>query len=195
MKSLVLECGNCKAGLSLPLQDASAFAACPACGAEIRAEVFPALLTGVAPGKSAEKIVVDDESSCFYHPAKKAVVPCDSCGRFLCSLCDVEFHGRRLCPACIESGADKGGILELRNQYYRYDSIALALAITPLLIFYLTVLTAPITIYLALRYWKTPLSVLPRGKWRMGLALVIACLELAGWAAAVFILLGDFHHP
>ena len=44
----------------------------------------------------ADALLSEGESSCFYHPNKRAVVPCDQCGRFLCTLCRVDFGQRVL---------------------------------------------------------------------------------------------------
>jgi hypothetical protein len=61
-----------------------------------------------------------------------------------------------------------------------FDSVALALAALPaLLAFYPTIVTAPIVVYLAARHWKSPSSIVPRGKWRFVVALIIVFLELA----------------
>ena len=68
-----------------------------------------------------------DQASCFYHPNKKASVPCDNCGRFLCALCDVDFGGRRLCPACIEAGSGTESETTLDTRRILYDKLALFL--------------------------------------------------------------------
>jgi len=54
---------------------------------DIRVEVFPAFFCGGAGGRlSGYAGHADTEAACFYHPQKKAVIPCDSCGRFLCAF-------------------------------------------------------------------------------------------------------------
>lgn len=189
MRRFQLQCGNCQARLLLPLTAASARKTCPRCGAELRVEVFPAWLNSPGPGSRGESLVVPDESSCFFHPGKKAAVPCDNCGRFLCALCDIEFEGRHLCAVCLEQAEQKGKPGQWRKDTTYYDQIALSLAITPLLIFYFTVLTAPIAIYLALRHWNTPMSVLPRSKGRLVAAILFAGGEIAGWLVLAAFLL------
>jgi hypothetical protein len=147
----------------------------------VLAEAFPALLAPPAVGRAGEALVVEGESSCFYHPAKRAMAACESCGRFLCALCDVDLNGRHLCPACLETGKRKGKLGQLENRRMRYDSLALTLSLAPLLIFYFTILTAPGTIYVVLRYWNAPSSLVSRGRWRMVVALIIALAEIVGW--------------
>ena len=92
----------------------------------------------------------------FYHPEKKAVLTCNYCGRFLCALCDVDFAGQHLCPPCIESGKKKKKIKNLENHRVLYDDVALAVAVLPLMLCYFVVLTAPISLFIAFRYWNAP---------------------------------------
>jgi hypothetical protein len=172
------------------------FAPCPACGVPLLAEVFPALFRPVGAGQSAERLIVDDESSCFYHPQKKAVLPCDGCGRFLCALCDCPLHGQHYCPACLEAGRTKGKIKNLENERTLYDNIALSLVILPIALiitYYFTLIMAPMAIYVAIRYWKAPGSIVRRTKVRFMLAVLIALLEIGGWST-YFVFVFSGHH-
>ena len=124
----------------------------------------------------------DEDASCFYHPRKKAVVPCAQCGRFLCALCDLELDGRHLCPGCVSAARAAGGRAALQNGLLLgnrtlHDKLALAVAALPLIpVFWLfTVLTAPTALVLAIRYWNEPRqSPLPRGRWRLVAAALLA---------------------
>src|SRR5580658_9311534 len=136
MNSALIQCPACRAWLMGGPFNQPELAPCPACAVPLQTEVFPALFRKIGPGQAGEAIMIEGESSCFYHPQKKAVVPCDSCGRFLCALCDCQLHGQNLCATCLESGKTKGKIKSLNNERTLYDSIALSLAILPLLIFY-----------------------------------------------------------
>lgn len=168
------------------------FAPCPACGVPLQVEVFPAFFRKISAGQGGEAIMVEGESNCFYHPQKKAVRPCDGCGRFLCALCDCALDDGHFCPACLETGKTKGRIKSLDNQRTLYDSIALSLAVLPILIFYFTIITAPMALFVAIRYWKTPQSILRRTRIRAIAAIVIALLQIGGWAA-LFIVLATHH--
>jgi hypothetical protein len=64
-----------------------------------------------------------------------------------------------------------------------YDSMALSLSVLPMLIFPFTIITAPIAIYIAIRYWKRPGSILPRTRFRFVLAILIALAQIVGWVA------------
>ena len=190
--SLLIQCPKCRAWLLEGIFNQPEFSPCPACGTPLQIEVFPAIFRKTGSGQSGEMILVEGESSCFYHPQKKAVRPCDGCGRFLCALCDCELHGQHFCPACLETGRTKGKIKSLDNQRTLYDNIALALAIYPMLIFYFTLITAPMALFVAIRYWKSPQSILHRTKVRYIAAAVIALLQIGGWMA-LFIILATRH--
>ena len=181
--SPLIQCPKCRAWLLIGFFNQSDMVPCQSCGTPLQVEVFPALFRKILPGQSAQAVLVEGESSCFFHPQKKAVVPCAGCGRFLCALCDCELNGQHFCPACLETGKSKGKIKTLENQRTRYDTIALGLAILPVLIFYLTIVTAPMTLFVAIRYWNAPQSIVRRTRFRFILAIIIALLQIAGWTA------------
>lgn len=181
-----VQCPACQVALTDGVFNQPDLRPCPRCGAELQIEVFPALFRPLATGANAETVMVEGESTCFYHPTKKAVQPCAACGRFLCALCDCELHGEHYCPTCLEVGRKKGRIRSLQNQRTLYDSIALSLAIFPLIIFYLTIITAPMTLYVCFRYWNAPRSIIHRTKVRYVIAIILASLQLAGWAVGAY---------
>jgi hypothetical protein len=151
---------------------------CPGCGARIQEDLFPAQYQQIGAGESGKKIHWEDEAGCFYHPDKQATVPCDLCGRFLCALCDIDLNGRHYCPACLAIGKQKGQLQELQNRYVLYDNIALALA----LFICFSIFTAPIAVFMAVKYWNTPLSIVPRTKIRYIAAILLAGLQIVGGA-------------
>lgn len=128
---------------------------------------------------------MDDQASCFYHSQKRAVIPCDHCGRFLCALCDVEFGGRHLCPACLETGKKKGRIVNLDRHRVLYDSVALKIAVFPMITVWFTLVTAPIALYLAIRHWKSPTSLVRRTKIRFIFAVALAGLQILAWTTGI----------
>jgi len=186
--SMPVECPSCKAPLADALLNQIELVPCTICGAKLRADVYPAFSRPISTGSTGEPLVIDTEASCFYHPDKKAVLPCEGCGRFLCALCDCELHGQHFCPACLQTGKKKGKIKRLEQERTLYDSIALSLAILPLLIFYFTLITAPMTLVLASRFWDAPRSIVHRTKVRLIFAILIASLELVGWVVGIYLL-------
>jgi hypothetical protein len=189
MSNAPVQCPQCRAPLIEGIFNQPELQACPACTTRLQVAVFPALHRKTNLGQSAETIMVEGESSCFYHPQKKAVLPCDGCGRFLCALCDCLLEGRHYCPACLETGRTKRKIQSLDNRRTLYDNIALVLAVYPLLIFYLTIFTSPMALYIAIRYWKAPQSILRRTRIRAIAAIVLALVEIGGWATLITFLL------
>src|SRR5688572_22347721 len=131
-----VRCTQCQVPLAVEFYNTGVTHPCPGCHAQLRVEAFVALIQPPRPGVAAEQVLVEGESSCFFHPAKKAAVACDGCGRFLCTVCDIELSGQHLCPQCLESGKRTGKLGQIDNQRTLYDSLALALATYPLLIFY-----------------------------------------------------------
>ena len=181
-------CPRCQNSLPGALCNTGAPVSCPACESTIMLVVFPALFKPAGPGALAEAILEEGVSSCFYHEQKKAVVPCSACGRFLCALCDLDFNGRHLCPACLQTGKKKGQIQELENRRTIYDSAALSAALLPLLVWPVTLFTAPLAIFLAIRSFFRPSSVVPRTRIRAWVALVFGLLEVGGWAVAFIVM-------
>jgi hypothetical protein len=62
-----------------------------------------------------------------------------------------------------------------------YDATALKLAFYPLLIFWFTLVTAPIALYLAIRHWSSPTSIVGRTKTRFVLAITLSGLQILAW--------------
>jgi hypothetical protein len=135
---------------------------------------FASLISGPAQTGSGQLLIDAEQASCFYHPNKKASIPCDNCGRFLCTLCDIDFGGKSLCPTCIESNSDKNSTTNLDTDRVLYDKLALFLAIIP------TFVTQLAAMFFAIKHWASPISIPPRGrfKWRWILTVIIATVEL-----------------
>jgi hypothetical protein len=176
-------CSGCGSHLEGRLFNSGVEIQCGNCGAVVQVDVFPSLFRSAGAVNSGETLSVQGEASCFYHPQKKAATICNLCGRFLCTLCETELGGRCLCPSCIDKGRVNEEIEQLVTHRTLHDSLALSLALLPLLFFPVTVFTAPIAIYIAIRHWKKPGSILPRNRIRYVMAIIIALAQIAGWAA------------
>ena len=166
-----LTCIKCGGQLPVDLFNRGDLSACPQCQVELQLEVFAAFYKSPEAAHTGERTVVESESSCFYHPQKKAVVPCEACGRFLCALCDVHLDGRHLCPSCLETGKKKQTIQNLEDKRVLYNRQALVLSLLP---FFISGLAA---IYLAVRYWKAPKSLVAPMRWAMPVALAFGILQ------------------
>ena len=155
-------------------------ALCPECGARSEVRVFPALFYAPS-GPVATEAAAEGEATCFDHPGKRAVAACSRCGRFVCQLCSVEFKGAVWCPSCFTAGEFTAKAAERDNSRTLYDSTALIVALAPLPVWPFTAISAPVALFIALRYWNRPLSLVRRWRWRAALAAVIALCEIGGW--------------
>lgn len=174
-------CTRCSEPLDPAAFTTEAFAPCRSCGAPLRVQVFPALYRAASAPAAEARNAAASESACFFHPRKKAVTVCQGCGRFVCALCDIDIDGRSLCPACIEAGRSEGRMERLENHRNLYDAIALYVALLPILFFPVTLVTAPMAIYLVIRHWSSPGSLVPRTRIRFVAAALIALAQLTGW--------------
>jgi len=156
---------------------------CVGCGALLEVELFPAFKSGANPGSRAEGLADESDAACFSHPDKKAVAACSQCGRFLCSLCEVEMGSQVVCFDCFSEEARAGGGGRLETRVVLYDSIALALAIVPVFLFWPSLIAAPIVLFMCFRYWNRQGGFLPRSRWRFVVAALLAALQIVGWAA------------
>lgn len=183
-----LPCGRCGGPLPWAAFNTPARAGCPSCGSEAEVVAFPALLREPEQSRPGEALLVEDQASCYYHPGRAAAVPCDGCGRFLCSLCDLPVGGEHLCPGCLEAGRGAGGGLRLQRRRTLWDSVALGFAVLPTFLWFITFVTAPAAVYLGLRHWgDARLSPVPRTRVRNVFAVLIGGAQLAGWATVLFV--------
>ena len=165
----------------------AAVAQCPGCLKPFELVMFPAMTA--APKVARAQLVPEtgEDATCFFHATNQADAVCEACGRFLCSVCAVDFGGSTLCPACI--AAKKANPARAASSRWLFDGIALQLALLPIIIFWpTTLLTAPAVLALVVYSWKKPGGVLPRMRWRFVLACLVALVQIAGWTF-VFIMM------
>ncbi|MBA3030920.1 MAG: hypothetical protein FP816_19195 [Desulfobacteraceae bacterium] len=154
---------------------------CPGCRSPLRVDGYHALLRKDEKGSFPEDGLEPHPAECFFHPGKKAIAPCDSCGRLLCRLCQVELNGQNICMNCLKVGREKQKISTLQNSQVLYDNLALALATWPLLIFFLTLVTAPAAVFFAVRHFRSPALVLPKKRLKGIFACILATGQIIGW--------------
>jgi hypothetical protein len=180
-------CTRCGEPLPVEAGGLAAPARCGRCQAEFMVAVFPAIGRDAASGQRPELVVADGEASCFYHPVNRAVVPCESCGRFLCALCDVELDHHHCCPSCLEAGQHNGRIQGLERGRVRYDKVLWGLLVLPVLFCGLaTPVTALGAMVLVLWKWRAPASLVVNTRFRRGFAAALAVVEMVA-AALLYI--------
>jgi len=145
---------------------------------------FPACFTEPSRISAADLKRGENEASCFHHESKKAVQVCTRCGKFLCALCASEFGNDVLCPECLVAGEVKRSDMRLERGRTLYDSIALTLAVAPAMTLTFSIFGAPAALYVALRYWKRPDSIVRRFRWRRWLAAFLGLAQIAFWIFA-----------
>lgn len=179
-------CTKCWTPLTAEFLNFEEFRECPSCDSKVRVEVFPAFFREMQKGSAGEALLADTEASCFYHPQKRATVVCSECGRFLCALCDLELEGKHYCAGCLESAKEKNKIASIQNRRTMHDTMALHLAVFGLFIFYFSVIAAPCAMYIAVKHWRSPSSLVRNpSRWRFVLAIVLASLQMLGWIVLV----------
>lgn len=166
-----LKCPKCKVWLGDLGQTGSFNALCPKCLKPVEMLVFPALYRPLTAQVTKGELAMDGEAVCFYHAQKKAVVACESCGRYICALCDVEFNQQHVCPTCLETGARKKNIQNLERVRTLHGRQAFFLSVIPVL------LTGPIAVFMAIRYWNVPGSLVTPRRWYTRVALVFGILQ------------------
>ena len=177
-----INCPRCSTLLTTDIFTESSDSFCPRCGLEITGRVFPRFFNNFKGETTSVEASSDNESSCFFHPEKLAVSHCSECGRFLCSLCELNIEGSILCPACLERLDQEKRLKTFTNQVTFWDSITLSMAILPMLIWFLTIITAPLTLIYIWRHFKDNRNyIIPRKRWRFYLAGLIAGAQITGW--------------
>src|SRR6266853_1861952 len=135
MIAQAIHCSACSWPLPPELWSSGDRQNCPGCGTRVQVRIFPAIAHLKFAGMP-EALAAETEASCFYHPQNRAARPCDECGRFLCTLCELDIPGRTLCPVCFDANVRGRKVQDLESSRTMHDSIALGLATLPVLLFW-----------------------------------------------------------
>lgn len=160
-------CPSC-GGDVIPIE--TGWQTCLYCGKELQIRAWP-----IVRQNSNAATALSDQSTCFFHPDKAFQACCQRCGRFMCTLCDLQLGAEHVCPTCFERGrADSGTDASKADWRYRdilYDSIALTVGWAWILIWPVIVAAIPTVIVLHVKYRKAPPAYLiPRSGWRFWVA-------------------------
>jgi len=178
-QAAALTCPECKrgAGASLTWHD-EARGSCLVCRTDLEVAAFPALTRERAVAKP-HAVVVSDDATCFFHAQNQADKVCDGCGRFVCVVCAIPFTGGTFCPTCVSARRTKD--IGIPNRLL-LSSIALCLAVLPILVWPTTVITAPLALGLVVYGWRKPGSLVHgRGYVKFVLAALISLAQIGGW--------------
>jgi hypothetical protein len=143
--------------------------ACPRCGAPLLVELIAAgeqrcvactrAFEATPFSPSDVRVVVQGIAEagpagavpCAQHSGNAAVANCSRCGVFMCDLCRVQIDGRELCPACFDRLAAEGALPSARSRVRNYRGLALLAGLGGCWMYFLGLLTGPLTIYLAIQ--------------------------------------------
>jgi hypothetical protein len=188
-----LPCPKCGQILDAPAWRDGNGGTCRICRVRFDFMGFPAL-SFQRPGAIPKAVVVAEHATCFHHPENQAESLCEGCGRFLCSVCAISYGGRLLCAACIKAGTttDPGSI----RTRTLYPGIAMAVAVLPLLIWPVTLLSAPVALCVVYSGWRKPQSLVQPGRTKLIIAAIIALVEIGAWVTflTAFWLAKKHHH-
>lgn len=181
MSSGLVSCPRCQVPLAPAECNTPAPIHCLSCRTIIYVEVFPARVRPRSEVRPAESVLESGVTSCFYHDGKKAVLPCDDCGRFLCALCEIELNGQHLCPSCIDRSRTKGGLANLENSRKDYARASFLTFVIPLMLFFLFpiwLLTGPVAIGLGIFSFFRPGSIVGPRRWRAVVGIVGGAVQI-----------------
>jgi hypothetical protein len=164
-------------------------ATCTSCSSRNTVRLFPAALALGATARAETALV--GEAACFDHPGKRAVSACQQCGRFVCQLCAVEFGAGVWCPSCVANSSGKARQANADTARMLYDTWALFIPFGLLVIWPLTILSAPAVGALAIMKWKQPISLVRRNRWRFGVGLAAAVVQGGLWLWLVWYLVAQ----
>ena len=173
-----LPCPQCRRTLEAISWHDAERGSCWHCKTDFAFAGFPAL-TVDRPKVVPQAVLVAEHATCFYHAENQAETVCEGCGRFVCSVCAVDFGGRRICPPCI--AAAKNTDAQAVSQRTLFDGIALAVAALPLLFWPVTAVTAPVALCLVIFGWKKPRSLVSPRRTRLVVAGLLALVQMAVW--------------
>lgn len=174
-------CPKCKTMLVLEGDQASHQLVCRYCQSKLFFNVYPAITVEAEQGKEAEKVVLDEDASCFFHEDKLAVVTCDQCGAYLCNLCDIPVEGNHYCSTCFKKA--KEGFASMKNRTILYDDLCLFVALISFVMWPVTLITAPAVFIASIVFWKKVETPYPRWRWRFVMAMFVSLLTMIGWGA------------
>lgn len=156
------------------------------CGHPHHIWLYPAALRQrVAPATDA--ILDEGQSACFFHPRQAATAICSISGRMICELCTTEWEGQKVSFEALQTTVRKGAGKTKESGTMKWDDVALALSILPVLFWFITIVTAPVALGICLWFWrKGPTSVVRRSRWRYLLAGLLSAGQIGFWFWIMF---------
>jgi len=179
----LIHCPQCRGALKVTRYSERIDERCPVCGVEVELLVFPRLFGSPPPPLSPA--ATEAGAVCAFFPGLKAVKVCDECGCLLSEKAAVAWGGGDYCLPCLHRLREERKSTDFVARASLHDHRALAL-VTWLAPF--TLFTAPLAVFLLMRYRKDRTTFVPRGKARWWTAMVLALAWIALWSALLLAL-------
>ena len=182
------QCPRCRAALPEELHDGANV--CLTCLGDFEARVFH------PPQRSARVLQLAHSGpeggvSCANHARNAAVAACDRCGLLICSLCQLDVEGGKLCPSCFERLSQEETSDTTRTRFRDYGSLAGIWAIAGLIFsaFLLGIPLGIISLYYCVKAFRHRES-----RSSLGFVIFALCLSILDIFFSTSILSTIFRH-
>jgi hypothetical protein len=185
-----LTCPHCSGPLPIDLFTAGRVGRCPACHSQVEAYIFPEFHKA-AYARSEIHLAQEHEAVCYFHSRYRAKNPCDNCGRFLCEICAINVGNRGLCAECLSQLRKQRNETGLVLYAPLFDNVSLFLVTAPVItifFWFLTILSAPVSLFLSFYYWPRQWNLLPRSRTRFVLAILFSLILIGLWVLVIYYL-------
>lgn len=190
----LVRCALCNQPLHVPEGAAFGVGTCISCHRESSIAAFPALVKNGAPKPPTLSVdpPAPGEAACYYSPNRRATKECSHCGVLISDIWAAQWGSETVCLKCLEHLRGQGKDERFESRRILWDNVALVLTLVPLtFVFWMfAFLTAPAALFIGLRHWNSPRSLVPRSRARLVVALLLAFAQVGG---AVFVVLGLYY--
>ncbi len=157
---------------------------CPRCKRQSITVAFPALVGGGRPPALPDDPPREGEAACFYSAGRRATRECGHCGVLISDAWAAQWGSDTVCLKCLEHLRQKGEDSRFQSNRVLWDNIALTLSLLPFtfILWWSVIFTAPAALFIAIRHWNSPRSIVPRGRARLVIAIILAFLQVCGMA-------------
>lgn len=186
--ALAIVCKGCRNPLPVVAENTGLLDSCATCKNPVRIDLFPRLKPAPPPAEP-QPLEVEDQATCYFHAHYQAEVPCEDCGRFLCRLCDVSFHGGHRCVVCIEQMQKKPDPL-LITADVRWSTIAILILLVSIPFWFLSFITLPVALVIFFKFGRRRDGVFPPSTLETVAFVFIAlciCAMVVALVASVFV--------
>jgi uncharacterized protein YbaR (Trm112 family) len=178
-REALLQCPTCRNVLSVNREVMALEDKCPVCRSAVDIRVFPRLFREQV--RQVDPQIADEsESSCTFFPELKAEKVCDECGCLMSSKATVVWSGEEVCLPCLYRLREEEKSPAYLPKAALNDNRALALVT---LLAPLSLITAPLALFLLIRNRKETGSLFPRGRWRWWTAMILSVGWIVTWVA------------